>query len=71
MSRRQWQMYCYNFFHCSACAFDVCLLNYLLTYLLTYLYISINEDERIYTSEYLSERVLIRVGNKDGCTPLD
>ena len=27
---------CY-FFHCSACAFDMCLLNYLLTYLLTYL----------------------------------
>jgi len=25
---------CYNFFHCSACAFDMCLLNYLLTYLL-------------------------------------
>jgi len=27
----------YSFFHCSACAFDVCLLNYLLSYLLTYL----------------------------------
>ena len=26
-----------DFFHCSACAFDMCLLNYLLTYLLTYL----------------------------------
>jgi len=25
----------YNFFHCSTCAFDMCLLNYLLTYLLT------------------------------------
>jgi len=25
-----------DFFHCSACAFDMCLLNYLLTYLLTY-----------------------------------
>ena len=26
-----------DFFHCSACAFNMCLLNYLLTYLLTYL----------------------------------
>jgi len=26
----------YNFLHCLACAFDMCLLNYLLTYLLTY-----------------------------------
>ena len=25
-----------DFFRCSACAFDMCLLNYLLTYLLTY-----------------------------------
>ena len=26
----------YNFFHCSACVFDMCLLNYLLTYLYSY-----------------------------------
>jgi len=29
----------HNFFHCSACAFDMCLLNYLLTYLHTLLFL--------------------------------
>jgi len=33
-----------DFFHCSACAFDMCLLNYLLTYLLTYMVTSQHSD---------------------------
>ena len=54
-----------DFFRCSACAFDMCLLNYSLTYLLTYL-LMINQELINGVIDQWSKRLLFVFNSQDG-----